>query len=268
MEQINIDRIHQQYKHGVTRTKWLVFLTQLLILFVFLGTWELAAFFKWIDVLLFSSPSRVWSLFIEKMADMSLLMHTSVTVLETIIGFLLGTLLGTLLAIMIWWSPFLSRVLEPYLIIANSMPKVALGPLFIVGLGPGVISIIATTLSVSIIITAITIYSGFREVNPNYLKVMQTFGASKSQMFAKVIFPATMPTIISSLKVNVGLSWIGVVVGEFLVAQKGLGYLIIYGFQVFNFSLVMVSLFVIALIAALMYQGVSYLEKRLTSQFK
>lgn len=268
MEQINIDRIHQQYKQSVARTKWLVLLTQFLILVVFLGMWEIAALLQWIDVLLFSSPSRIWSLFIEKVTDMSIFMHTGVTMLETVIGFLLGTLFGTLIAIVIWWSPFLSRVLEPYLIIANSMPKVALGPLFIVGLGPGIVSIIATTLSISIIITAITIYTSFREVNPNYMKVMQTFGAKKSQMFTKVILPATMPTIISSLKVNVGLSWVGVIVGEFLVAQKGLGYLIIYGFQVFNFSLVMVSLFVIALVAALMYQGVSYLEKRLTSQFK
>ncbi|WP_232699693.1 ABC transporter permease [Brevibacillus daliensis] len=268
MEQHQIEHIFLLHKQEEKRKARLVFLCQIGLLAIFIALWETAARLQWVDVLLFSSPSRIWVMFLEKLSDLSLFTHTGITVMETVVGFLLGTIFGTLIATAIWWSPFLSRVLEPYLIIANSMPKVALGPLFIVGLGPGIISIIATTLSVSIIITTLVIYSSFREVNPQYTKVMQTFGATKQQIFRKVILPATTPTIVSTLKVNVGLSWVGVIVGEFLVAQKGLGYLIIYGFQVFNFTLVLMSLFVIAIVAAVMYQGVSYLEKRLTSQFK
>jgi len=268
MEQTEVERIHENYRRSIRRTKGLVVFTQLFLLASFLLSWEWAAKAGVINVLLFSYPSKIWALFAQKILDHSLWPHVGATIFETVIGFLLGTLLGTLLATVIWWSPFLSRVFEPYLVIANSMPKVALGPLFIVGLGPGLLSIIAMACAISIIITTIVIYTSFKEVNHNYVKVVQTFGANKRQIFTKIILPATLPTIVSTLKVNVGLSWVGVIVGEFLVSQIGLGYLIIYGFQVFNFTLVLVSLFIIAIVATVMYQVVSYIERRLTSQFK
>lgn len=146
------------------------------------------------------------------------------------------------------------------------MPKVALGPIFIVVLGPGFLSIVVTTLSVTVIITTLNIYNQFREVEEGYIKVVRLFGASRLRTFWYVIVPASFPVIISTLKVNVGLSWVGVIVGEFLVAKLGLGYLIIYGFQVFNFTLVLASLFVIAIVATIMYQLVSILEHRLTGR--
>jgi NitT/TauT family transport system permease protein len=185
------------------------------------------------------------------------------TLSETVLGFILGTLLGTILAAILWWSPFLSRVLDPYLVILNAMPKVALGPILIVALGPSMSSIIAMGAIISIIITTIVVYTSFKEVDPNYLKVLQTFGASRYQCFKEAILPASFPTIISTLKVNVGLSWVGVIVGEFLVSSKGLGYMIIYGFQVFNFTLVLLSLLVIAVFATIMYQLVELLERKL-----
>lgn len=141
------------------------------------------------------------------------------------------------------------------------MPKVALGPILIVALGPGYFSIIAMGALISIIITTIVVYTAFKGVYPNYSKVLQTFRATRWQIFKEVILPASFPTIISTLKVNVGLSWVGVIVGEFLVASKGLGYLIIYGFQVFNFNLVLMSLLIIAFFATIMYQVVELIEK-------
>ncbi|WP_139489454.1 ABC transporter permease [Brevibacillus dissolubilis] len=268
MERTDVERIHQAYLREQRRQKWLVTTTQLALLILFLGAWEWAARAGTINVLLFSYPSKIWAMFVEKISDMSLFPHIGVTLAETVIAFLLSTLLGVLIAAVIWWSPFLSRVLDPYLVVLNSMPKVALGPLFIVGLGPGLLSIIATTCAVSVIITTIVIYTSFKEVNDNYIKVIKTLGGNRWQVFTMVILPATIPAMLSSLKVNVGLSWVGVIVGEFLVAQNGLGYLIIYGFQVFNFTLVMVSLLIVAIVATLMYQGVAYLERQLTSQFK
>ena len=157
----------------------------------------------------------------------------------------------------------LSKILDPYLVILNAMPKMALGPILIVALGPNFTSIMAMGAMISIIITTIVVYTAFREVDPNYLKVLQTFGATRLQSFKEAILPASFPTIISTLKVNVGLSWVGVIVGEFLVSSKGLGYMIIYGFQVFNFTLVFLSLFVIAVFATIMYQLVELLEKKL-----
>ncbi|RKN86598.1 ABC transporter permease [Paenibacillus ginsengarvi] len=240
-----------------------VLTTQIAILLVFLAVWEVAGRRQWIDVLLFSYPSKIARLLAGKLADGSLMPHVWTTVLETGAGFLLGTLLGTALATLIWWSPFLSRVLDPYLVVANSMPKVALGPLFIVGLGPNMGAIIATTLAVTVIITTLVVYASFKEVDDNYVKVVRMFGGTKSQSFRKAILPASIPAIVSTLKVNVGLAWVGVIVGEFLVSKQGLGYLIIYGFQVFNFTLVLGSLVIIAIVATVMYRVVASIEARL-----
>ncbi|BFT71585.1 ABC transporter permease [Paenibacillus sp. P36] len=257
-------KVHERFAQAKKKETKQVRLVQLIILLVFFALWEVAARLKWIDVLLFSYPTKVFKLLWDKLLDGSLLPHVGVTVVETIIGFVLGTLFGTALAVIIWWSPFLSRVLDPYIVVLNSMPKVALGPLFIVGLGPGLLSIIATTLSITVIITTLVVYGSFKEVDQNYVKVVSLFGGTKRTVFQKVILPASFPAIVSTLKVNVGLAWIGVIVGEFLVSQMGLGYLIIYGFQVFNFTLVISTLFVIAIVATFMYQIVSNLEKRLT----
>jgi NitT/TauT family transport system permease protein len=253
--------IHQEHLKKLKTERTKVTIVQFLILIGFFGLWEISAKLKWIDPLLFSQPSKIWNLFLLKGFDGSLLPHISTTLFETVLGFILGTLMGTILATIIWWSPFLKKVLEPYLVILNSMPKVALGPLLIVGFGPGFLSIMAMAVAITVIITTLVIYNSFEETDPNYIKVIQTFGGSKKDIYKKVVLPASIPTIISTLKVNVGLAWVGVIVGEFLVAKEGLGYLIIYGFQVFNFTLVLLSLLIIAVIASLMYQGVYYIEK-------
>ncbi|MGE6259431.1 ABC transporter permease [Heyndrickxia sporothermodurans] len=259
----NTKLFHQKYLQNIKKEKQWILVIQIIILLAFFSLWELASRFHWIDPLIFSSPSKIWSLFVNKLQDGSLYLHTGVTVYETILGFILGTLFGAILAAILWWSLKLSKILDPYLVIFNAMPKVAFGPMLIVIFGTGLNSSIAMGIIISIIVTTIVIYTAFREVDPNYIKVLKTFGASRYQMFKEVILPATFPTIISTLKVNVGLSWVGVIVGEYLVASKGLGYLIIYGFQVFNFTLVMLSLMVVAVIATIMYQLVDLLEKKL-----
>ncbi|MGO4111253.1 ABC transporter permease [Paenibacillus sp. YAF4_2] len=260
--------LHKQYKHRARRLTAAVGTTQAAILLLFIALWETAGRQRWIDPLLFSYPSKLIKQLWSSMADGSIWPHIGMTVSETIIGFLLGTLVGTAIAALLWWFPFLSRVLDPYLVVLNSLPKVALGPLFIVSLGPGFTSIVAVTLSVTVIITTINIYNRFREIDAGYIKVVRLFGASRAQLFRLVILPASFPVIISALKVNVGLAWIGVIVGEFLVAKLGLGYLMIYGFQVFNFTLVLSTLIVIAVVATIMYQLVAILERKLTSGWR
>lgn len=261
---LNPKQIHQDYLSKRRRERIQVTIVQLLMLVGFFAAWEIAASQRWINVLIFSQPSRIWNLFMERLASGTLMPHVYTTLLETVVGFLLGTIIGTVLASIIWWSPFLNKVLEPYLVVLNSMPKVALGPLLIVGLGPGFLSIMAMALAITVIITTLVVYTSFKEVDPNYVKVIRTFGGKKMDIYKRVILPASFPTIVSTLKVNVGLAWVGVIVGEFLVAKQGLGYLIIYGFQVFNFTLVLLSLLIIAVIATLMYQGVYYVEKLVT----
>ena len=260
---MNSKILHEQFKQSLIKEKRWIRFFQLLILVSFFSIWEIASNLKWIDPLIFSSPSKVWILFIDKLNDGTLLSHISVTMFETVLGFIIGTLAGTILAAILWWSPFLSKVLDPYLVILNAMPKVALGPILIVVMGPGMSSIITMGAIISVIISTIVIYTAFKGVDGNYLKVLQTFNASRFQMFKEAVLPASFPTIIATLKVNVGLSWVGVIVGEFLVSAKGLGYLTIYGFQVFNFNLVLMSLVIIAILATIMYQLVELLEKKL-----
>ncbi|XQY91096.1 ABC transporter permease [Metabacillus sp. HB246100] len=264
----SIHLLHHHYLSGLKREQRWVRFYQVLIFICFFGLWEIAGQREWIDPLLFSYPSKIWELFLTKLSDGTLLSHIGVTLFETVLGFLLGTLLGTILAGILWWSPKLSNILDPYLVILNAMPKVALGPILIVALGPGFVSIIAMGTIISVIITTIVVYTSFEEVDSNYIKVLKTFGAPKQQIFKEAILPACYPTIVSTLKVNVGLSWVGVIVGEFLVSAKGLGYMIIYGFQVFNFSLVLLSLLIIAFFATLMYQGVELIERRLIKNEK
>ncbi|ALS27909.1 ABC transporter permease [Paenibacillus sp. 32O-W] len=263
-----LSALHGRHLARQRRISFAVWGMQALLLALFVGLWETAGRLRWIDPLLFSYPSRLLEQIVSTMASGTIWPHIAVTVAETAAGFLLGTLLGTALAVLLWWSPFLSRVLDPYLVVLNSMPKVALGPIFIVGLGPGFMSIVATTLSVTVIITTINIYNRFRDVESGFVKVVRLFGATRAQLFRLVVLPDSFPVIISTLKVNVGLAWVGVIVGEFLVAKLGLGYLIIYGFQVFNFTLVLSSLVVIAAVATVMYQLVAALERKLTAGWR
>lgn len=253
--------LFDQYKRRIKKEKSIVFSWQILIFVVFLFSWELLSQTELINPLLFSSPSKVVLLIYTKLLDGSIIGHLSITLFETIIGFLLGTIFGIVIASTLWSSKRIAQISDPYLVILNAMPKVALGPIIIVALGPGYLSIIMMGAIISVIITAIVVYSAFNEVDPNYEKVLLSFGATRWQCFKEAIFPATLPTMISTLKVNVGLSWVGVIVGEFLVSKNGLGYLIIYGFQVFDFTLVMSSLVIIAIFAAIMYKLVEKLEK-------
>lgn len=262
-KKLDIELLHTQYKNKLKKEKQFIFLFQASIFILFFLLWEMASQSKWIDPLIFSSPSKIWHLLSGNIADGSIFPHIWTTLLETILGFIFGTLLGTMIAAILWWSPFLSKIFDPYLVVLNAMPKVALGPILIVALGPNMTSIVGMAILVTVIITTIVIYTSFKEVDSNYLKVLLTFGATRWQCFKEAILPSSFPTIISTLKVNVGLSWVGVIVGEYLVSKSGLGYLIIYGFQVFNFTLVLQSLLIIAVFATIMYKLVEWLESKL-----
>ncbi|HLR81223.1 MAG TPA: ABC transporter permease [Bacillota bacterium] len=249
------------YQKNVKREHNVILIWQIVILISFFLLWEFASRMYWIDPLLFSSPSHVIALLQERFTNGVMMDHIQITLFETVLGFIIGTILGIVLATVLWSLPRFSKIMDPYLVILNAMPKVALGPIVIVAFGPGYVSIIAMGAMISIIITTLVVYSAFKEVDPNYVKVLQSFGATRWQWFKEAIFPATLPTMISTLKVNVGLSWVGVIVGEFLVSKQGLGYLIVYGFQVFDFTLVMASLILIAILAAIMYKIVEALER-------
>ena len=237
---------------------------QFLLLIGFFLLWETAASKGWINALIFSQPSRVWAATVRLASEGQLWKHLGWTVWETVLGFSVGTAAGILIAVLLWWSTFISQVMDPYIVVLNSIPKVALGPIFVVWLGTTITAVVAMAISVSIIVTIMMMHTGFKEVDPNKIKLVRTFGGTKHQVLFKVIIPASIPTMIGALKVNVGLSLVGTIVGEFLASKAGLGYLIVYGGQVFNMSLVMASVLLLLVVSVILYYGVTLLEQRVS----
>lgn len=250
-----------EYLRQRRRRKTLVRLLQISLLAALLLLWEAAARLGWVDAFIVSSPTRVAETVGGLARGGDLWLHVGVSCAETVAGFLLGTLCGTLIAVALWWSPMLSRVLDPYLVVLNALPKTALGPIFIVWIGAGAASIIAMTLAISLIVTILNMHVGFLSTDQQKLRLMCALGASRGQILRKLVLPANLPALFNTLKVNVGLSWVGVIMGEFLVSRAGLGYLIVYGSQVFNMDLVMATVLLLAVAAVVMYQAVLWLEK-------
>ena len=261
--ELNLSPERIAYLKKVKLQKTATWLVRLLILVLIFALWELAARLKLIDAFITSQPSRMIKTLTNLYNAGNLFVHIGVTCLETIVGFIIGTLMGIFIAVLLWWSEFASRVLEPYLVVLNSLPKVALGPIFIIWIGAGPSAIIVMALAISLIVTILEMLNAFIRTDEEKIKLVETFGASRFQVFLKVVLPSNIPAMINALKVNVGLSWVGVITGEFLVSKAGLGYLIVYGGQVFQLDLVMTSVIILAIAAALMYQGVVLIEKKL-----
>lgn len=246
-------------KQEAARRRKITF-TRAALLFGIIALWELCGRFGMIDSFIMSQPSRMLNTVLNFRQN-HLVTHILTTCYETVVGFLLGVILGNLIAAALWWSDFLCKVLDPYLVILSALPKVALGPIIIIWVGAGRQAIIVMALAISLIVTILEMLNGFLATDRELTKMARTFGASKRQTFLKIIFPSNVHTLFNSMKVNIGLSLVGVISGEFLVSKAGLGYLIVYGGQVFQMDLVMTSVIILAIVAALLYQGVQLLEK-------
>lgn len=251
---------HQRYLNRQNRSVALVRLCQVAILVAFVGLWQILADEGVVDAFITSSPSRVWQTFIT-LTKGDVWRHVWTTLYETVLSFLLSFAIGTTLAVLLWFSSTVRRVLEPYLVVLNALPKIALGPIIIIWVGAGVKAIVTMAILISVVITTINTLTGFISVSPEKLLLMRTLHANKWQTLWKLVFPANIPTVISCLKISVGMSWVGTIMGEYLVSKAGLGYLIVYGGQVFNLSLVMCATVLLCLLAALMYLAVALLER-------
>lgn len=252
---------HKEFLKKRKKRKILITLTQLLILILLIIIWELLAKYEIINTFISSSPSKIINTIMDLYKTNNLLKHIWITIYETIISFGLGTILGIIIAVILWWNNFLYKVLDPYLTVINSLPKVALGPIIIIYFGANINSIIIMALLISVIITIITVYNGFTETDINKINLLKSFKATKWQILKMAILPSSYSTIISSLKINISMSLIGVIMGEFLVSKEGIGYLIMYGSQVFNLNLVISGIIILMIVSILMYKIVSYIEK-------
>ncbi|MBE5868437.1 MAG: ABC transporter permease [Lachnospiraceae bacterium] len=252
---------HRRYHHQITWSRMIIF-------FLFIGLWECSANLGWIDSFFFSSPSRVILCLKDLLLEKSLISHIGITFLETLISFLLVIGLGLLIATLLWHSHKVSEIMEPYLVILNSLPKSALAPLFIVWLGTGTTTIIVAGISVAIFGSIISLYTGFKQVDGEKITLIYTLGGTRKDAFCKVVLPGSIPTILSTMKVNIGLALVGVIIGEFLAARRGLGYLIIYGSQVFQLDMVITSILLLCIMAFGLYKAIQFAEHKMKVQLK
>lgn len=252
---------HKRHHHEISSWRIVLFIA-------FLALWEISANAGWIDSFFFSSPSRVVLCFADQLKNNSMLSHIGVTLYETLLSFLLVLLLSLLVSTLLWYSSKLSEILEPYLVVLNSLPKSALAPLFIVWLGTGATTIIVAGMSVALFGSIISFYTGFRQVDAEKITLIYTLGGKKHDAFFKVVLPGSVPILLSTAKVNIGLALVGVIIGEFLAARRGLGYLIIYGSQVFRLNMVITSIIVLCIIALCFYKSIQVIEHQIKKRFR
>lgn len=230
---------------------------------LFLAVWELCARLDLIDAFIFGSPSRVLSCFIQMASDGSIFLHIGVTLYETLISFLLVVVIAVAFAVLLWASRTVSEVLEPYLVMLNSLPKSALAPLLIVWLGNNMRTVIVAAVSVAVFGSILTLHTGFAQTDSDKIKLIYSLGGTRKDVLTKVLIPASIPLIISNMKVNVGLCLVGVIIGEFLSAKAGLGYLIIYASQVFKMDMLVMAIVILCIVSTILYQGIAVLEKKI-----
>lgn len=250
------------YLNRRRKHKRIVRVSRIAILLSFLFIWEFTANVGIIDSFIFSSPSKIALCFWNMVLDKSIFLHTGVTLYETIISFLLVTVLSILIAILLWFSDKCSEILDPYLVVLNSLPKSALAPLLIVWLGATKTTIIVAGMSVAIFGSILNLYSSFTTVDPEELKLIYTLHGNRVHALTKVVLPSSIPSIISTMKINIGLCLVGVVIGEFLAAKNGLGYLIIYSSQVFKLDWLLMSICLLCIMAIALYAIIGIFEKK------
>ena len=207
---------HKKYIRKKKIRKILIILMQILLLATLIIGWELLAKYKIINTFITSSPSNIIKTIISLYKDNNLFNNIWTTIYETIISFGIGTIIGIVTAIILWWNNFIYKVVDPYLTVLNSLPKIALGPIIIIFFGANIKSIITMALLISVIVTIITVYNGFISTDKNRINLLKSFSASKYQIFKMVILPSSYSTIISSLKINISMTLIGLLppVGE------------------------------------------------------
>lgn len=257
----NFSPQHIAYLRGVQKNNILVNVARFAFLFLFLFLWELSAFFEWINPFITSSPSRILKTIADLYKNGSLFLHVGTTLWETLAGFALAVALGYSIALLLWWSETVRRISEPYFVVLNALPKIALGPLIIIWCGTGSKAIVFMTVLIGLIVAILNMLNGFMATDENKLLLLKSMGASKWQILIKLVIPSSLPNFISMLKINVGMAWIGSIMGEYIVSKAGIGYLIVYGGQVFKLDLVMSAVFILCVLAAGMYALVALLEK-------
>lgn len=246
----------------IKRENLIIKITQILIIIFFLILWQLLSSLNIINSFIYSSPLNIIKEFIILYKQGNLFFHIITTLKEIIISFAIGNILGIFIAILMYQIPLFAKIIDPFLTMLNSLPKVALGPIIIILAGANIKSIIVMAILINLIVNILSIYNGFINTDKLKIKMFKTFNASKKDILNKLVIPSSFNSLISSLKLTISLTLIGVITGEFLVSKAGIGYLIIYGTQVFNLDLVYTGIFMLLIISYTLYKLVILLEKK------
>lgn len=238
-----------------------ILIIQISILLGFFLTWEVLGIYQVINTFLFSYPSEIIKLLYQYVITKEIFIHIAISVFETIVGLLIGTSLGIVIAVIIWWNKTLEKVLDPFLVVLNALPKTALAPIIIIWVGTGIKGIVCVAISISLVLTILSSYQYFKNVNEEQILMLKSFNASKFQILTHLVLPSNIGNLINLIKINIGMSWVGVIVGEFIVSKEGIGYLIMYGSQIFKMSLVMMGVLVLSILSFVMYEIVNIIEK-------
>ena len=252
-----------EYLKKKKRFKLLVKTTQISILIIFILLWQFLSMKNIINPFIFSSPIKVINTIITLYKNNNLFNHIWVTFYEVLISFILGTAIGIFIASLMWFNKFIAKVIEPYLTVLNSLPKVALGPIIIIWFGSGIKSIIIMSLLISTIITIMNVYESFISIDEIKIKLLKSFRANKFTIYKKLILPGSINSILNTIVINISMSLVGVIMGEFLVSKEGIGYLIMYGSQIFNLNLVITGIFLLSILSVIMYYLIILLEKKI-----
>lgn len=244
------------------KEKKFIFIMRILIFILFLLIWEVLSRFKIIDSFLFSSPTKIYQTFKEYLVNGEIFSHILISLLETLTGLIIGTISGLLIAIILWWFKKIHKILDPFLVVLNALPKTALAPIIIIWIGMGFKGIVAVSISITIIITIISAFNYFNQIEEEKIRMLKSFKATKIQILTKLIIPSNFLNILNIIKINIGMSWVGVIIGEFIVSQKGIGHLLMYGGQVFNLHLVMMGVIILAILSYLMSLIIDIIEKK------
>ncbi len=240
-----------------------IVMIQVVILVGFFLLWQIASNKEWIDSFLFSKPTNIFITLKKYIKTGEIYKHIGISLLETMLGLSIGTVFGIVIAIILWWNKSIAKIFDPFLVVGNALPKTALAPVLIIWVGTGIKGITVVAISILIILTIISAYNYFCLVEEEKIKMLKSFNASKWQVLVKLILPANLCNIINIVKINIGMAWVGVIVGEFIVSRYGIGYLIMYGSQVYNMDLVMMGVFILAIVSFLMYEVVNVIEKKI-----
>ncbi|HKA47537.1 MAG TPA: ABC transporter permease [Methyloceanibacter sp.] len=242
---------------------WALISAQIGILIGALSLWEIGARAGWIDAFFWSQPSAIARTMTIFFTTGDAWTDISFTFRSTIFGFLIGTTAGSLLGLSFWWSRNYAAIVQPYVICLESIPKLALAPLIILVFGIGLLSKVAVATALTLVVSTLTAYAGVKALDPDGEKLFYSLGASRLQVFRKLVVPFCLPWIISVLRVNIGLALTGAIVGEFIASQHGLGRAILYAGQTYDIALVWVAVLVLSTLAMVMYATVSWVESML-----